>query len=422
MRNFIFWLLAGVLYAGCSTSGRQDTIPPVVYNNPFEPQITYLNSLIEDDPENSEYFFQRAKVYYDAYKYNEALNDINQAIYLDSNEELYYDLQARIYHRLGKLNLALTTAHRAESYKNDDPELFLLLSRLYWESKDLGKAQQYLAKARQLAPMHSEVFVLQGIFDSAKGDTSAAVKAYRKALAQDAENTKSYQELAKIYFARNNEDSAMYYVLEGRSVSPGNPFFTYFEGVILDARGLKHSSERAYRNAVQMDSSFFPAYYRLGVNAYNTGNYTEAQKYFLPLSDKPEFSLNANLYIAEILEKRGQGAKAVAYYESVQSEDSTNEKAKEALTRLYKLYPPVVVPRPKPDSAVHIPKPAPVDTVKPAPAPKVPKVESQKDTTRVKKPKATGSQDTARVKKNTPIIKKTDSINNIAPERKDSLR
>lgn len=56
------------------------------------------------------------------------------------------------------------------------------------------------------------------------------------------------------------------------------------------------------------------------------------------------------MYIAEILEKTGQSAKAVSYYENVKSEDTTNVKAKEALTRLYKLYPPVVAV-PKVDSS-----------------------------------------------------------------------
>jgi tetratricopeptide (TPR) repeat protein len=403
-------------------NAKQDTIPPVVYNSSYEPQLTYLNGLIEDDPENPEYYFQRAKVFFDVHKYNDALKDINQAIYLDSNEELYYELLARIYQRMGKISLALNTAHRAESYKNDDPELYLLLSRLYWEIKDLGKAQQYLAKAKQLAPMHSDVFLLQGIFDSAKGDTTAAVKSYRAALNQDPENAKPFQELAKIYFARNKEDSAMYYVLEGRSVNPNNPFFTYFEGVILESKGLKTSSLKAFRKAIQMDSTFFPAFYRLGVDAFTSGSYTEAQKYFAPLTDKPEFSLNSNLYIAEILEKTGQSAKAVSYYENVKSEDTTNVKAKDALTRLYKLYPPVVAV-PKVDSSAM--KPAVKaqvtdDTLKFGV--KAPKIETKKDTAKVKKPKPIVPKDTTRIKKNVPTIRKTDSINNIAPERKDSLK
>jgi len=421
MRNFIFLILSVLIFTGCSMNTKQDTIPPVVYNSSFEPQITYLNGLIEDDPENPEYYFQRAKVFFDVHKYNDALKDINQAIYLESNEELYYDLLARIYQKMGKTSLALNTAHRAESYKNDDPELFLLLSRLYWEIKDLGKAQQYLAKAKQLAPMHSEVFLLQGIFDSAKGDTAAAVRAYRTALTQDPENAKPYQELAKIYFARNKEDSAMYYVLEGRTINPNNPFFTYFEGVILDSKGLKTSSLRAFRKSIQMDSTFFPAYYRLGIDAFNSGSYTEAQTYFTPLSDKPEFSLNSNLYIAEILEKTGQGAKAVSYYENVKSEDTTNVKAKEALTRLYKLYPPVVIV-PKVDTSALKPnvKGPLTDTLKSGVKP--PKVETKKDTAKVKRPKPLVPKDTTRIKKNTSTIKKTDSINNIAPVRKDSLK
>ncbi|WP_045465825.1 tetratricopeptide repeat protein [Sporocytophaga myxococcoides] len=402
-------------------NARQDTIPPVVYNGSFEPQLTYLNSLIEDDPENPEYYFQRAKVFFDIHKYSDALKDINQAISLESNEELYYELLARIYQKMGKTSLALNSAHRAESYKNDDPELFLLLSRLYWELKDLGKAQQYLAKAKQLAPMHSEVFLLQGVFDSAKGDTTAAVKSFKVALAQDPENAKPFQELAKIYLARNKEDSAMYYVLEGRSINPNNPFFTYFEGVVLESKGLKTSSLRAFRKAIQMDSTFYPAYYRLGVDAFNSGSYTEAQNYFAPLTDKSEFSLNSNLYIAEILEKTGQGAKAVSYYENVKSEDTTNVKAKEALTRLYKLYPPVVR-APKIDSSAIKPgvKAPLTDTVKSGV--KAPKVETKKDTAKVKKPKPIVPQDTTRIKKNIPPIRKTDSINNIAPERKDSLK
>ena len=113
---FLFVLAIFQIVFSCS-SGKKDNLPEDDQNfqNPLNPQLNALNDAIQSNPDKPDYFFKRAKVYFEEKNYRYALKDINEAIHLDNSNNNYYSFLANIYRALNKNSLALKVAKQAEA-------------------------------------------------------------------------------------------------------------------------------------------------------------------------------------------------------------------------------------------------------------------------------------------------------------------
>src|SRR5438128_1973987 len=65
-----------------------------------ESELFALNKAIENDPDEPDTYYKRAKVYLERNESKKALQDVERAIRLKSEEGRYYYLKARIYYRM----------------------------------------------------------------------------------------------------------------------------------------------------------------------------------------------------------------------------------------------------------------------------------------------------------------------------------
>lgn len=181
-------------------------------------------------------------------------------------------------------------------------------------SKDLIKAQEFIAKALEMDPKNPETYVLKGdvLFDQNPRDGSAPLENYKTAINMDALNPKPVTRKAFMYYRANNLDAAI--------------------------------SE--YDNAIAVDAVFAPAYRgraeawfkkrdfdkaTADMNKYlelNKGNQSARIRnaQFLFLTGKYQESLN------EISALEGEGVKNIVLkrlkgYDQVEMKDATAGKA-----------------------------------------------------------------------------------------------
>lgn len=362
--NYLFGILLLAVLCCCS-SHKKENIPEDDQNfqNPLNPQLNALNEAIQADPENADYYFKRAKVYFSERNYRTAMNDINQAIHLDNTIDAYHVFLAKVYKALDKEALALKVAKHAESMNSKDPELYILMAQIYSDMDDKKNASYYLNESSILAPLHSEIFVLKGNLLARQGDTALALSHYLSALQKDAENVDALKELAKIYDARKKYDSSMVFIVRGRSLSNHEPFFDFLNGKVLEHLNLTASAMTSYETALKNDPTFFLASMNLGNIYYKLDSLHEAQQWYAyTLKYNSDLPL-ANTRLGEVLEKSGRPAEAIPYYERASLIDTGNVKLKASLKKLYELYPELkrraeptaVLPVVK-DSVVAIPK------------------------------------------------------------------
>jgi tetratricopeptide (TPR) repeat protein len=330
-----------VLCIGSCTNPKKEKIPEEEENlqNPLNPKLNALNDALLENPDNPEYYFKRAKVYFEDKNYRQALSDIGQAIRIDNSSSKYYVFLANLYKTLDKNTSAIQAAKHAETLNSQDPELYILMAQIYMDLGDKKNSDYYLDQSAILAPLHSEIFVLKGNALTRSGDTLAAIDHYLSALRKDKDNLHALRELAKIYDARKKYDSSMVFIVKGKSISNREPVFDYLGGKVFEHMSLTQAAKASYQAALVLDSSFYLASLNLANIFYDRNDLPEAIKWY-QYSLKYDNDLpKANIRMAEILESLNRGEEAIAYYERACLIDTANIKIKASLNKLYTLYP-----------------------------------------------------------------------------------
>ncbi|MFL5728818.1 MAG: tetratricopeptide repeat protein [Cytophagaceae bacterium] len=338
---WLFVLTVFLLVAGCTKNEDQGRIPEAdpEMESSGEAGIFALTQALEEDPQNPDYYYRRSSIYYRTGNMQPALRDINAAIQINKGKSEYYFHLARIHYAMHNNTMALKSSIAAEELKSIDPELYILMSQIYMDLRDDKRSEEYLNKAASIAPHHTDLFVLKARIYATKGDTASAVSNLFSALKKDVHHLISYKELVRIYQSSRKHDSAMVFLTAGRALSPRDPFFYYHEGRFFESVNLKQAALKSYETALKVDSTYYLAYYNLGLIAYKKEDFPGALKNFINVVKYEPGQKEANLYAAELYEKNNQGYEAIPYYERVRATDSTNVKAKEALEKLYLQYP-----------------------------------------------------------------------------------
>jgi tetratricopeptide (TPR) repeat protein len=405
-----FTLSLTLMLFSCRQKLDEKDIPDVdqVMLNSAGPRLDKLNEDIERDPENPLNFYKRSKIWYELLDYNKALADINEAIRLDNRQGKFYYLLGRIYQNLDQKTLALKAAERSAELGNKEAGVLTLLAELYDETGNTEKADLYLVQAANVAPHHPEVIYLQANQQLRKGDTTAALTGFRKAISADPKFSRSYVGAAEIYENRKKNDSAMIFIIQGLRYSREKAPLYYLNGKVLERIGMKESGFLSYETAATMDSSFYPVFLKLGDYHYEKGDSVKSISYYSHYVKNDFSKKEVNFRLARLYVNTSQGEKAIPLYEHIVASDTSNIQAKEALKSLYAKYGEKAKPAVKPDTAgisKHTPPPATPAT--PAPGTK----QAEKDTVRkpaVKKPAPASKPKTPKKDSVTPATPKTE--------------
>jgi tetratricopeptide (TPR) repeat protein len=409
LNKVLIYTCLAVVLLSCNNKAKNGRIPEVdpELMHSGEPELNALNASIAEDPDNAQFYYKRAKIYYQTGLNASALTDLNTSIHLDSTYSDFYVLLSKVYYKMHRVHPALKTAIIAEELNSNDPELFILMSQLFIDLGNQSKSEYYFNKASAMAPFHSDIFVLKGKMAALKGDTALAVPNLLSAIQKDPRNIDSYKELVKIYDAKKKYDSTLMFLIKGRAVNYREPAFYFYEGKFFENVNFQKSAKTSYETAFKFDSSYFPAQYKLGLLNLKEEDFRTALQNFVNVVKFEPYHKEANLHAAELYEQLNSADLSIPYYQRVLLKDTSNVKAKESLERLYKIYPDKrKVSAPK-DTVKAIPLN--VDTVKAKqegkPALEI-KKEAEKKPIVPKVPK----KDTVKLKKAPEVIKESTEI------------
>lgn len=315
-----------------------------------ESQLFALNLEIENDPDEAENYYQRARVYLERKDMIKSLTDIEKAISIDSKKGKYFLLKGRILTEMKRFEKAIEALDEAERLQVNDAELKLILADLYLQTGNKTKAAEYLEAASSIAPYHPEVLLLKGKIFALEGDTAQAVSHYYIVLSKDRGNIEAYKELSAIYYNRKKFDSSLVFLSTGRLYEPNEAFFSFQEGRILLSLNMEAAGLANFNNALMIDSTHTPTLNVLGNYWYKKGDYIQAKRYFEREVSYSQSSNSSFIRLADIYEKQGEGSLGIPLLEKVVKKDSTNREARLMLDKLYNKYPKPVEEDIKQDS------------------------------------------------------------------------
>lgn len=164
----------------------------------LENALRSVNTAIELNRSNADYLKQRIKVYKGLERYDEALNDANKLVRIESNRIENYILKAQLLFDTEQYDEASELTESLLQILPDDPDLLYLSSKSYYMKKDYFEALKAINQAMALKA-GKEAYELRGDIYTATGTFIYAIRDYSMVLDIDPYNGDIY---AKKGFAR----------------------------------------------------------------------------------------------------------------------------------------------------------------------------------------------------------------------------
>jgi superkiller protein 3 len=191
-----------------------------------------------------------------------AVQYFEEAAKLDPQNDVAFARLGAIYDATGDGDKAIANYEKAVALNPEYKDLYPTLGIAYAERGDIAKGQQELVNAEKAGVQNADVDFLRGLI------------AFK--------NNRDTEALAD--FDKVNKET---HWAEAQ----------YYRGQVLARQGKKDEAVAQYRGALQIDPTFAPAAFDLGVEQYNAGNYKDAEASYKTAvqSDPDNAQAHANL-------------------------------------------------------------------------------------------------------------------------------
>lgn len=203
---------------------------------------------------------------YERYYYDEARKSLESAVHLDPNFAAAYQWLALIYGKLGDTQAMTEAIKRAKALAGKASEKEKLnINALYAQviENDVEKRIRILEEVAEKFPREKRVHYNLGIHYWNKKEFQSAIDSYSKALALDPNFGPALNGMGYAYADMGNFEKAIESFEKYASVSPGdaNPLDSLAE--IYFQIGQLNNSIKKYEEAIEAQSDYFEAYWRV---------------------------------------------------------------------------------------------------------------------------------------------------------------
>lgn len=203
-------------------------------NNYWKDEITFFSQMIKDAPEMSVGYQNLGSAYYNIQDYPNTDKYISIALNKVGVNSRMLTGSAAMFWDMKQLDKALTALNMKIKIDPESPEGYIMVSRIYEEMGDAGRAKQNRDKAAKLFP---------GIFDMmaqrtvtacrygedlmARGKTKEAERYFKEALSIDPSFVPALLDMGGLMAVNGNTVKAMEYFSKAARLEPNNPIVHY---------------------------------------------------------------------------------------------------------------------------------------------------------------------------------------------------
>ncbi len=140
-----------------------------------------------------------------------------------------------------------------------------------YNSENYDKAIEYYEKAAETGYNEARTYSLIANAYQLKKDTLGALEALQEGFEKYPEDNTVLTTMIQIYLDIDKTEEAMRYLDLAIEREPENATFYFAKGTLHEKLKEKDQAIEAYQNAIDLDDTFFNAYYNLGALYYNEG-------------------------------------------------------------------------------------------------------------------------------------------------------
>ncbi len=280
-----------VLFSCQSNTKKKVTDEQVAEGNSVLAKLDALNANIRNNPDNPEFYQERALFYIDQEEFNQAFRDITSALEIDSTISKYHVTMSDTYLGMGKLQKTLQSLEKAIALDSRNTDAYLKMAEMSLVVRDYKKTLAYIDKALQIDELESKAYLLRGVVMIENGDTLKGVRNFQKAIDVNQDYFEAHLQLGILY-ATKKSDLAIDYINNALNIMPGNIDVMYFLAMHYQETENFEKAIQTYNSMLDIDPGFFIAFYNIGyINLVQKNDFPTAIEYFSKAIDlKPDYA------------------------------------------------------------------------------------------------------------------------------------
>ncbi len=208
-------------------------------------------------------YYERSKMCLEEKKLDEALNDVNRALGLDSLKAEFYLVLADIHFIKKEGTLAKEALNKCLKVDPENTEAYLKLSEIYFLVEQYVKAIELINKAIKIDLNNSKAYFMKGMNYKYMGDTMKAISSMQTAVEQNNDYYDAYIQLGLMYGAKHDSMAVSFYDNALRII-PNSVEGIYNKSVFLQDHGYFEEALGGYQKILEIDSNYFQAYFNIG--------------------------------------------------------------------------------------------------------------------------------------------------------------
>ncbi len=298
-----------------------------------DPILNGMNKAVQEDPTKLSYRMDRAKYLYQQEMYDQALQDVDYALSIDSMDVQLYHLKADIQLDYYQSREAIKTLETVIALY---PERLPSLLKLAEFHHVLTQYDQSISTVNQVigqAPQNAEAYFMLGMNFRAMQDLLKAKASFQRAVELDADLTDAWIILGNIH-EEDQDPLAYQYYQNAVNTAPDNIAALHSLAFYLQNHDQVLPAIDIYRRINQLDSQYEDAYLNTGILYLSIDSFSQARDHFTILKKINPANAFAYYYGGLTDELSGQIDAARQGYKNALQLSPDYEKAQQALADL----------------------------------------------------------------------------------------
>jgi len=302
-------------------------------NSSGDPAIDKISALIQENGNDPELYFQRAKLLYEKGNLQNTIIDLQQAIALDSMNPDYFHLLSDAFLDYANPDEAMRILNRVLAMYPERIASLLKMAELKFILEDYDGSILTVNEIVRLDPQNDEAYFMLGMNFKSLGDVPRAINAFQTAVEMNSKLTDAWIILGELYEAKKDPMALKYY--ESAILSnPASMQALHAKAYYLQNHGDIPGALTIYRNIIITDKSYEDAYLNAGLLYLEVDSLDKAFEQFDLLAGVAPTN-PMGFYMRGIAnEKKGKLKDALRDYESALNLNRNDEKVVKAIEDL----------------------------------------------------------------------------------------
>jgi tetratricopeptide (TPR) repeat protein len=262
-KSIAYVLPAFILLISCSSPNNNAESSSTTDTTRLEYKLKVINDKLIKDPENPALYAERALINNARGVLPAAINDMKQAVSLDSTNQDYYLLLGDFAFRGLQVKESVDAFRKCIAINPSNKEANLKFAELNLYLKAYPDALKYANDALKLDERQAKPYFIKGFVYKEMKDTARAISSFQTVVEIDPEHYEAYLELGRIFAERGNPLAVQYYDNALR-VRPTSTEALYNRGLFLQQAGRLDQAEQDYQTILKIDKQYADAYFNLG--------------------------------------------------------------------------------------------------------------------------------------------------------------